>query len=307
LTFDDNQASRAGLRLGSLHEAAGDPPYRLPDRQDFNHMATDLTAPPTQHPAPASPAVTSPPGPPADDLGIDRAFVLQMARMPALALIWVAAAFVAHQVWAALVPTGPNMGPLVVVGFGMVLAAFIDGWALKVPNWVTLPLILSGWMLGILHDGGVAIDGGTGGFAMAVLGTFVGFFLLFPMLAIGGVGQGDVKMQMGFGAWVGAFFGTGETVPGLTTIGVVFWAFAFGAVVGGVFGLAMILIRRQFKKNSKTVGEILMDLQLFATGHRAEAAKRSAERRERWVKLPYGIPLCVGFLLYLWYVLGLAG
>ena len=49
------------------------------------------------------------------------------------------AAVVAHQVWAAVSPTGLNAGPLVVVCFGMILAAFIDGWALKVPNWVTLP------------------------------------------------------------------------------------------------------------------------------------------------------------------------
>jgi prepilin peptidase CpaA len=270
-------------------------------------MATDLSAPPaTQLPAPA--LTPAPATPPADDLGIDRAFVLQMARMPALALVWVAAGIAAHHAWAALVPTGPNMGPLVVVGFGMVLAAFIDGWALKVPNWVTLPLVLSGWMLGLLHDGGFAVDAGTGGFGSAVLGTAFGFALLFPMLAIGGVGQGDVKMQMGFGAWVGAFFGlAGETVPGLSVLGVVFWAFAFGALAGGVFGLAMILIRRQFRSNKQTVSEIMMDLHLFATGHRAEASKRAQDRRDRWVKLPYGIPLCVGFLLYLWYALGLAG
>ena len=53
-------------------------------------------------------------------------------------------------------PNGLNAGPLVVICFGMILAAFIDGWALKVPNWVTLPLVLSGWMLGLLHDFGVA-------------------------------------------------------------------------------------------------------------------------------------------------------
>jgi prepilin peptidase CpaA len=84
---------------------------------------------------------------------------------------------------------------------------------------------------------------------------------------------------------------------------VVFWAFCFGAVVGGVFGLAMILIRRKFKQNASTLGEIMMDLQLFATGSPAQAAKRAEDRRQRWVKLPYGIPLCVGFLLYLWYIL----
>jgi prepilin peptidase CpaA len=242
-----------------------------------------------------------------DSLGIDRAFIIQMARMPVLALIWLAAGALAHQLWAVADPIGPNFGPLIVIGFGMVLAAFIDGWALKVPNWVTLPLILSGWMLGLLHDCGIAVDAGVGGVGISVGCTFFGFALLFPMLVIRGVGEGDVKMQMGFAAWIGAFFGTAtESSPTqLSGLGVVFWAFCFGAIVGGAFGLIMILLRRQFRKNASTVGEILMDLQLFASGSPLEAAKRAEARRDRWVKLPYGIPLCVGFFLYLWCVLAL--
>lgn len=264
-------------------------------------MANDLTT----APAPTT-AVAAPPTQQDDSLGIDRAFLIQMARMPVLAVLWVAAAALAHQAWAAVAPTGLNLGPLVVICFGMVLAAFIDGWALKVPNWVTLPLVLSGWALGLLHDCDVAVDAGTGGIGMAVAGTFVGFLLLFPMLVIRGVGEGDVKMQMGFGAWVGAYFGTGATTAAadlgdVHALGAVFWAFAFGAIAGGVFGLAMILIRRQFKQNAAIVGEIMMDMQLFATGQAMEATKRAETRRGRWVKLPYGIPLCVGFLLFLWY------
>lgn len=262
---------------------------------------TDLTAPPAPR---TTPLPTGPETPRDDSLGIDRAFLMQMARMPALALVWVAAAFIAHQIWAAVAPDTLNFGPLVVICAGMILAAFIDGWALKVPNWVTLPLVLSGWMLGLLHDCGAGIDSGTGGLGMAVLGTAIGFFLLFPMLVIRGVGEGDVKMQMGFGAWAGAYFGTtGPT--GLHGLGVVFWAFCFGAVIGGVFGLIMILLRRQFKQNVATVSEILVDLQMFASGNAMQAAKRAEARRQRWVKLPYGIPLCVGFVLYLWFALGL--
>jgi prepilin peptidase CpaA len=238
-----------------------------------------------------------------DSLGIDRAFVIQMARMPLLALLWLAGAFVAHHAWAALWPnTTINAGPLVVICFGMVLAAFIDGWALKVPNWITLPLILSGWMLGALHDFGVAVDGGTGGFGIAVLGTFLGFILLFPMLAIRGVGEGDVKMQMGFGAWVAAFFGSANPA-GLHGLGVVFWGFCFGAVVGGAFGLIMILLRRNFRQNAGMFKEIFGDLQQFGSGNVSGATRQAQERRARWVKLPYGIPLCVGFILYLLYML----
>lgn len=246
-----------------------------------------------------------------DSLGIDRAFVLQMAKMPVLAVAWVLAAVAAHQLWAAIWPEGLNGGPLVVISVGMILAAVIDGWALKVPNWLTMPLVLSGWMLGALHDFGVPADGGTGGLGLAMLGTAFGFVLLLPMLAIGGVGAGDVKMQMGFGAWVGAFFGTGATTAATGTplhgMGVVFWAFCFGAIAGGAFGLVIIFIRRQFKQNAGIVREIMSDLQMFGTGQVSAASKRAHDRRSRWTKLPYGIPLCVGFLLYLAYMLLLVG
>jgi prepilin peptidase CpaA len=277
-------------------------------------MATDapsLETQPTPTEAPTQPQPTPPPAsaPPADDLGIDREFALQMARMPLLALVWVAGAFIAHQLWAAVSPGGLNAGPLAVVCFGMILAAFIDGWALKVPNWVTLPLILSGWMLGILHDCGVGLDAGTGGFVNAFVGSMLGFLFLYPMLVIRGVGEGDVKMQMGFGAWVGAFFGSGDTTLAagldfkLHGYGVVFWGFVFGALIGGAFSLIMILMRRKWKDNAFMVSQILTDLRMFGTGQASQATQRAEERRKSWVKLPYGIPLCVGFLMYLGYVL----
>ena len=237
-----------------------------------------------------------------DSLGFDRELALQLARMPLYALLWVGAALIGHLVWAALAPESVNYAPLIVICVGMVLAAVVDGWAYKVPNWVTMPLILSGWGLGLLHSSGVAVDAGSGGFASALICTFLGFALLFPMLAIGGVGVGDVKMQMGFGAWVGAYFGI-DGSSGLYGLGVVFWSFCIGAIVGGAFSMVMILIRRQFKQNATMVGEILVDLQLFLSGNAAQGSKRAQDRRDRWVKLPYGIPLCVGFLLFLWYAL----
>ena len=45
----------------------------------------------------------------------------------------------------------------------------------------------------------------------ALFGTLIGWVLLFPALFIGGMGQGDVKMQMGFGSWIGATFGKSGT------------------------------------------------------------------------------------------------
>jgi prepilin peptidase CpaA len=240
-------------------------------------------------------ATMSPPANSPDDLGIDRAFLMQMARVPVIALVWVLASFLVHQIWVAVAPGTPNYGPLVVVCFGMVLAAVIDGWAFKVPNWLTLSLVLSGWALGLLHDASVAVDVGQGGFLVALLCTAIGFFLLFPLLAIVGMGQGDVKMLMGFGSWIGAYFGGQEAVL------VLVWAFCLGAVVGGICGLVMMVIRRKFRQNASNFKEIFTDLKVLATAGQSAAAARSQARRPGWDRLPYGIPLCVGFLGYLAY------
>src|SRR5947207_15837743 len=97
--------------------------------------------------------------------------------------------------------------PLGFICLAMVVAAVIDGWKLKVPNWLTFPLILSGWLLGLLHTCGLFPSSGVGGVEAALAGTALGFALLLPVYAIGGMGAGDVKMQMGFGSWVGAFYG----------------------------------------------------------------------------------------------------
>ncbi|MCS7272327.1 MAG: A24 family peptidase, partial [Gemmataceae bacterium] len=136
---------------------------------------------------------------------LDRDLQRQLAWVPVWALVWVAAGLVADRLWSLVYPHGLNGGPLLVISAGMILAALVDGWAFKVPNWLTLPLILSGWILGLCHSLGWPVDSGTGGLGVTLLATLLGFGLLLPMLIIRGVGEGDVKMQMGFAAWMGAY------------------------------------------------------------------------------------------------------
>ena len=256
-------------------------------------MATQLTIPISA----ADPTAAKPD----DSLGIDRQFVLSMARVPLIAVAWVAAAAALHWLWPSIGPTQyGNLGPLVVLAGGMILAAVIDGWAFKVPNWVTLSLVVSGWYVGLLHDCGVNWvpgfnDGMSGGLAASLAGTALGFALLFPILFIQGMGQGDVKMQMGFGSWCGALFGLGVGAS------VILWAFCVGAVTGGVFALVMMVVRRQFGQNKENFAAIMGDIQTLITDGAGKAAARANARRASWVRLPYGVPLCVGFLGYLWY------
>jgi prepilin peptidase CpaA len=181
--------------------------------------------------------------------------------------------------------------PLTFVCAAMIVAAVIDGWKLKVPNWLTLPLILSGWLLGGLNHFGLLTSAGfQGGIASALAGTALGFFLLLPVYSVGGMGAGDVKMQMGFGSWVGAFYGYQTGMP------IIWWAFVLAVLIGGVIALGMIFLRGQFGKNMTNTREILTDL---LRGSVSGAADSAAQRKPRMHLLPYGIPLCLGFVGYL--------
>src|SRR5438132_5179442 len=133
-----------------------------------------------------------------------------------------------------------NNWPLWFVCVAMIAAAVIDGWKLKVPNWLTYPLVLSGWGLALFHDFGLFEATGTGGIGASLAGTALGFVLLFPVYAIGGMGAGDVKMQMGFGAWIGAFYGLSAPEGQPAALGIIFWAFCLAVLIGGVLAFAMI-------------------------------------------------------------------
>ena len=182
--------------------------------------------------------------------------------------------------------------PIVVVCVGMLAAAVIDWWKFKVPNKLTFPLIISGWLLGLANNFG--LEAGEGGIGAALFGTFLGCALLLPVYAIGGMGAGDVKMTMGFGSWIGAFYGAQEG------LWIIVYAFAAGAVVGGAIALVMIACRGRYKDNVQHVREIVGDM--FKSSGIGDIAEKANARRPRWHRLPYGVPLCIGFLGYLMYI-----
>jgi prepilin peptidase CpaA len=183
--------------------------------------------------------------------------------------------------------------PVLVLCLALIVAAVIDFWKLKVPNWLTFPLIVSGWVLGLgnsIYAGDFSYLGAS--FAL----TLVGLGLLLPVYAIGGMGAGDVKMQMGFGAWVGAIYGLNAG------FWIVVWAFAIAAVIGGVIALGMIWWRGDFRQNRKNVAEIVGDW--FGSKSVYQVAEKAHARKPRMHLLPYGVPLCIGFVGYLLLISG---
>lgn len=187
----------------------------------------------------------------------------------------------------------PANWPVFFLCFALIVAAVIDFWKLKVPNWLTFPLIFTGWGFAIINGwatGGTFGDGMTALWAAFVL-TWFGLVLLLPVYAIGGMGAGDVKMQMGFGSWVGAIYGLNDG------FWIVLLGFCLAAVIGGVIALGMMVCRGDFRGNRQNAKEIITDL--YQSSSVYEVSDKARQRKPRLHLLPYGVPLCIGFISYL--------
>jgi prepilin peptidase CpaA len=161
------------------------------------------------------------------------------------------------------------------VSVTLVVAAVIDGYKLKVPNRITFPFILSGWIYSAMFFG-------WDGLGCSLVGTAVGLGLLLPAYAIGGMGAGDVKLLAGVGAWVG----------GTTT----FFAFCVSALVGGAIAVGMVVYRRKWRHHRYQFTAIVNEIITVRDANQLAAI--AAQRKPRMMLLPYGIPIAIGSIAY---------
>lgn len=168
--------------------------------------------------------------------------------------------------------------PVWFVTITLVVAAVIDGWKLKVPNWITFPMIVSGW----IYSATLSPFAGFEGLCYSLIGTAVGLALLLPLYAIGGMGAGDVKLLAGVGAWV---WGT-----------VTLYAFAISAIVGGLIALVMVLARKGWHKHKNQFWMIWNEVLTVKDPEQLSAL--AAQRKPSMLLLPYGIPIAIGSIAY---------
>ena len=161
----------------------------------------------------------------------------------------------------------------------LIVAAWIDGKQLRVPNWLTFPMILAGLVFNTWTDGWEGLGSG-------LLGMVVGLGCLIWLYAIGGMGAGDVKLMAGVGAWLGW-----ETT---------FYAFCVSTIVGAVMAVLMVLYRRAFARHYANFVMIFLEWRENMTNP-GELSRLAAERKPRMLLLPYGIPICIGSIAYFFY------
>jgi len=168
--------------------------------------------------------------------------------------------------------------PCWVVTVTLVVAAVIDGLKLKVPNWITFPMIASGWAYSVL----LSPYPGWDGFILSLIGTAVGLAVLLPAYAVGGMGAGDVKLLGAMGAWLG---------PG----GALIAAF-FTAIAGGVMALIVVLARGYLAETFRNLWAMLMHWRVFGL----QPVPDHTLQTSRGPRLAYALPIAAGALVTLW-------
>ena len=104
----------------------------------------------------------------------------------------------------------------------LLIAAQKDLSELRIPNWLTLPALLAGILLG-------AAEGGAHGAAVSLAGAAAALAILFIPFAVRWLGAGDVKAAM----VLGSLWGPADFVAAL------FWML----VAGGLLAVALVAVR----------------------------------------------------------------
>ncbi len=161
------------------------------------------------------------------------------------------------------------------VSFTLVVAAVIDGMYLKVPNAITFPLIVAGWIYSTAVGGWV-------GLGWSVAATIFGLALLFGLHLIGGMGAGDVKLLAGIAAFV--------------HIEHTWYIFIATTIVGAMMALIQIAFSGQWTKHYLQAHAILQEIVTVRDADKLYEI--SQERKPSMTLLPYGIPMTVAAIGY---------
>jgi prepilin peptidase CpaA len=158
------------------------------------------------------------------------------------------------------------------------VAAILDLRTHRIPNWLTLPALLLGFILRFALLGPPGVLSG-------LLGLLVGAGLFLLPYMLGGMGAGDVKLM----AVVGAFLGPAGAL----------WAVLFTGVAGGVLAVTWALLRGRFGRTLARAGALLA----AAADPRRRAAQGGLPNLERdagWA-MPYAVAIAFGVALSMWW------
>lgn len=173
-----------------------------------------------------------------------------------------------------------NLLNLVVLFALLTTAAATDVAKRKIYNWTTFPAIGLGLALGYLASGlGAFPTLNTVGFGfLDRLGGFLLGFGIFAVFSVArAVGPGDVKLMAAVGALTGVRF----TV----------WAMFWGALIGALLAVWVLLMRGQLMRG---LGRSLLRALRVGRDDPQAASEEDAPEKAR---IPYGVALSFGTIL----------
>ena len=129
------------------------------------------------------------------------------------------------------------------------------------------------------------------GAAMGLLGVLVGFVLLVPFYAMGGVTAGDVKWLAALGAWYGPRGIVGVFLVSSILLGV----FCLVSIAYRYIGMVRQIPRAGLAMESRGTLGLGSSTSTIANKARIDDVYCSADRRS--VLIPYAVPVAIGVLM----------
>jgi prepilin peptidase CpaA len=150
----------------------------------------------------------------------------------------------------------------------LIIAMITDIRSHRIPNWLTLPAIITG--LGVNM-----ISAGAGGVLSGIEGLLLGIGLFIVLYLLGGMGAGDVKLMGAVGAILG---------PKM-----VLWSALYTALSGGIYAIAIIA----FHPRAGAIRVALLEaIKRFIFFHSLKYNR--PQTVEKPPKLCYGVAIAIG-------------
>ena len=150
----------------------------------------------------------------------------------------------------------------------LIIATITDIRSHRIPNWLTLPAIITGLGLNL-------ISAGAGGFLFGIEGLLLGIGLFIVLYIMGGMGAGDVKLMGAVGAMLG---------PQM-----VLMAAFYTAIAGGIYAVAVILFYPRARAKRRAIAETIKGFIYFKTFNYDKPADE-----QNSPKLCYGVAIAIG-------------
>ena len=152
------------------------------------------------------------------------------------------------------------------------VAGYTDLRWRRIPNWITVPAMVSGLALNGVYSGWM-------GLKVSLLGAGLGLLLLLPFVLLRSLGAGDWKLAGALGSFLGP--------------GVMINVLVLSVFVAGLMAVALVIYKGRARQTIQNMGHLVASLATF----RMPASEVSLDD-PRSLKVPFGVALGMSVVFY---------